>query len=136
MELLSNPKTEFLLDASLESLHTQSVAWMNELIFWSDEMTFFYQMLHHKKLSAAFPSSQVATIDKELVRLNGEKLDKVKTGVASHERLLASVYKSSSLADEQVYREAHRKLLVDMQALNQDIRTFKKKFFAFVENEV
>jgi hypothetical protein len=31
--------------------------------------------------------------------------------VTSHERLLASVCKSVSLADEQVHREAHRKLL-------------------------
>jgi hypothetical protein len=130
---LNYPKTDYLLDASLESLHAQSIEWLNELEFWSDEMTFFYRMLHHKKLSKTFPTSQVAEIDKQIVWLNGEALNKVKTGVSSHERLLAAAYKSSSLAEEQVYREAHRKLRNDMSALDNVIRAFKKKLFSFIE---
>lgn len=133
MELLNYPKTDYLLDASLETLHAQSVEWLNELGFWSDEMTFFYRLLRHKSASKAFRTSQLAEVEKELVKLNGEQLDKVKTGVVSHEHLLAAAYKTSSLPDERTYREAHRKLLGDMHALHQNIRDFKKKLFSFVE---
>lgn len=134
MELLNYPNTDYLLDASLESLHAQSVEWLNELGFWRDEMTFFYHMLRNKRFAKAFPALEMAEIEKELVKLNGEQLDKVKTGVASHERLLAAVYKSASLPAETVYRESHRILLSDMHALNDGIRNFKKKLFSFLEN--
>ena len=133
MELLNYPKTDYLLDAALESLHAQSVEWLNELAFRSDEMTFFYHILRHKSLSTAFPASQVAEIEKELVRLNGDELDKLKMMVVSHERSLAAIFKTASLADEQVYRETHKKLLGDLLALHQDIRNFKKKLFSIIE---
>lgn len=136
MELLSYPKTDYLLDATLESLHAESVEWLNELAFWGDEMSFFYRLLHHKRFSKSFPTSEIAEIEKALVKLNVEELDKMKTDVASHERLLSSVYKSATLSDDRGYREAHRKLLRDMHALQEDIRKFKKSVFSFVEKQV
>ncbi len=78
MELLSYSKTDYLLDATLESLHKESVAWVNELEFWADEMAFFYKLLHNHKLSSVFPSAEVGEIDKALVKLSGESLEKMK----------------------------------------------------------
>jgi hypothetical protein len=46
MKLLSNPKTEYLLDASFEYLHNESLEWLNEMDFWRDEMAFFQKLLH------------------------------------------------------------------------------------------
>lgn len=132
MELLNYPKNEYLLDAPLDALHAESVAWLKELGFWADEVSFFYKLLHHHKLSDSFPSDQVAEIDKELVKFNGEKLNRVKSGVASHEHLLASLFKSSSMADEQVYRETHRKLSIEVHSLYEDIRAFRQKIFSFI----
>ena len=131
MELLKYPKTEYLLDASLGTLHEESLAWLKELAFWAEEISFFYKLVHTKKFSGVFPSPDVAEIDQELVRLHGEKLEKLRSGVASHEQLLASVYRSASLAEEQVYREAHKKLLSEIFAMHEEIRTFKRKLFSF-----
>lgn len=72
MELLSPSKTEYLLDVPLEALHAETLAWLDELGFWADEMSFFYKLLHHNKFSNAFPSEQVADIDKELIDLASE----------------------------------------------------------------
>jgi hypothetical protein len=133
MELLSYPKTDYLLEGSLESFHGESMAWLNELAFWSDELAFYYKLLHKNKSKEAFPSRELAEIEKELVKLSSEKIDKVKLVVASHERSLSSVMKSTSLSEEHSYRDAHLKLLGDMHNLHLDIRTFKKNIFAFVQ---
>lgn len=136
MELLSYSKTDYLLNASLESLHKESVTWLEELHFWADEMSFFYKLLHNQRFSNAFPPSDVAEIDKVLIKLNGESLDKVRNDLSKHERQLAVIFKSASLAEEQSYRNSHRKLLGDMQDLLSNIRTFKQKVFSFAEKEV
>lgn len=136
MELLSHPRTDYLLDATLESLHKESIAWLKELHFWADEISFFYKILHNHKLSNAFPSADMAEIDKALVKLNGEGVEKVRNDLSRHERQLAAIFKFSSFAEEQSYRDSHRKLLGDMQDLLSNIRISKQKVFSFVEKQV
>jgi hypothetical protein len=41
MELLTSQKMEYLLDASLQALHAESLEWIQEIDFWKDEMIFF-----------------------------------------------------------------------------------------------
>jgi hypothetical protein len=129
MELLAIPKTEYLLDASLESLHQESQEWIREIEFWDDELTFFYKLLRQKESKRSFPPEDLAVIEKELVRINAEKMEPVRNGVLSHERLLSSVARSESLNEERVYREAHRRLLMEVLGLYGTIREFKKRVF-------
>lgn len=131
MELLTYPKNEYLLDASLESLHAESSAWLKELDFWNDELAFFYKILHHKEIRNAFPAEEVAGMDQQLIRISSEEMVRVRSGVESHERLLISALKSGSMAEEQVYRETHRKLHREVYELGSMIRSFKKDVFAF-----
>jgi hypothetical protein len=133
MELLSNAKTDYLLEATLESLHAESIIWSNEIAFWRDELTFFVRLLGRKEFSKPFPSETAAQMERELIRLNADRLDKIKVGLESHERLLSSAIKSGSISDEQVYRQSHRRILLDMLALQGEIRNFKKALFSFVE---
>lgn len=132
MELLNYPSTDYLLDATLESLHTQSIAWLKELDFWGDEMSFFYHLLQGQKKSQPFPAAEIAQMEKELVRLNGDELDKLRSRVGSHERNLSQVYRSTSTGEEQRYRDSHKKLLTEMYHLHEDIRKFKRNVFSFV----
>lgn len=136
MELLTRLKTEYLLDVPLEALHAETLAWLNELGFWVDEMSFFYKLIHHDKFSSAFPSEQVADIEKELISLKSEKLDRLRAGIASHERLLASLFNPPSSADDQTYRDNHRRLHTDMFILQEEIRRFKQRIFSFYENDL
>lgn len=131
MELLTNSKTEYLLDVPLEVLHAETLAWIKELHFWANEVSFFYRLLHHNEVSNVFPSEQLADIDKELVKLNGERLDPIRAGMASHERMLASLFNPPSVADEQAYRENHRRLNLDMYILHQEIRQLKQRVCSF-----
>lgn len=131
MELLTNSKTEYLVDVPLEALHAETLAWLKELGCWADEMSFFYRLLHHNKFSNAFPSEQLAHIDRELLMLNGERLDRIRIDMANHERMLASLFNPPSVTDEQAYRENHRRLHVDMYILHEEIRQFKQTIFSF-----
>ncbi|MEX1241084.1 MAG: hypothetical protein WEB30_15275 [Cyclobacteriaceae bacterium] len=131
MELLTHRKNDYLLDASFDTLHGESKDWLKELEFWSDEMAFFYKLLHKKGPGEAFPAKDLAAIEKALIRINGEVLDRVRTGVLSHERLLSSILKSTSMTEEHVYRETHRRLHAEMYNLNALIRSFKKDVFEF-----
>lgn len=131
MELLTYPKTEYLLEASLESLHQESQEWLKEIAFWSDEMSFFFTLLHRKEVREVFPSKELVTLEKELIRIHGDKLDTARSLVQSHERTLASVLKTTSLQDEESYRNAHRKLLIEIYDLQSLIKNFKKAVFDF-----
>lgn len=132
MELLSNPKTKYLLDASLEFLHAESLEWLKEIDFWQDEIAFFYKLLHKKEPKNSFPREALASMEKKLVDINSDKLDKVRSEIQSHERSLAAVLKTTSLQEEENYREIHRKLLRVLYEINVLIRNFKKDVFSFV----
>lgn len=134
MELLVHPKPEYLLDASLESLHAESTDWLNEIDFWRDEMAFFYKLLHRKETRDAFPSETLAAMEKELVSITGDKLDQLRDHVIRHERSLADLLRTTSLLQEEGYRETHRWLHRDMSALNVMIRAFKKNVYSFAAN--
>lgn len=131
MELLTFPKNEYLLDASLEDLHAQSQEWIKEIDFWNDEISFFYKLLHKKETKNVFPARELAEIEKTLIRINSEDMLRLRDEVLNHERLLSILIRSTSLSEEQVYREAHRRLYRDMYKLNDLIRAFKKSVFSF-----
>jgi hypothetical protein len=132
MKLLSNPKTEYLLDASLEYLHNESLEWLNEMDFWRDEMAFFQKLLHKEGLKDAFPSERLAALDKQLIGIITNKLEKIMNEVRDHERSLAALIKTTSFQKEENYRHMHRQLLWDIWDIHTAIRNFKKDVFAFV----
>jgi hypothetical protein len=132
MDLLSKPKTEYLLDASLEFLHGESLEWLKEMEFWQDEMAFFYKLLHKEGLKEAFPSKELAAIDQEQVGITSDKLDKALNEVRSHERSLAALIKTTSFEEEENYRHIHRQLLHDITDIYVLIRNFKTAVFTFV----
>jgi hypothetical protein len=133
MELLIYPKTDYLLDASLESLHAESQAWLQNIDFWTDEMAFFYKLLHKKELIETYPSRELAAIEKELIKVYGERLEKARTEIQSHERLLGALVKSTSFVEDENYREKHRKLVLEIFDIQVLIRSFKKKVFDFIK---
>ena len=133
MELLMNPKTDYLLEASLESLHVESMEWLKEIDFWSDEMAFFYRLLRSNQSNKAFPTAELAAVEMELVSLTSESVDKLKNDVQNHERSLATIIRNTSISEEERYRETHRKLLMDIHDTHKLIRAFKREVFSFVK---
>jgi len=134
MKTLMSANTDYILAASLESLHAESMNWRSDLAFWGDELVFFYKLLKAKELGRTFPPLELADAEKELMELNSHWLVKMRNDVDNHEKQLAIVLNPPlSLADEEVFRETHGKLLLEMIELENQIRSFKRKLFRSVE---
>lgn len=133
MELLLNAKTNYLLSVSLDQLHLESQEWIKEVAFWKDEMSFFYKLLHSKLSSAAFPGEALAAMEKELVHINADVLTKMDEKLRDHERSLAAIVKSTSLQDEERYRENHKEIFMRMHDALRLIRSIKREVFSFVQ---
>ena len=132
MELLTNHGTEYLLAASLEQLHHESQEWIKEVDFWKDEMSFFYKVLHSKVSSRSYPSEALAAMEKNLVRISAEVLDPMTNTLKTHEQYLATIVNTTSLQDEESYRERHKSLGAQVLDAYQEIRSFKKDILSFM----
>lgn len=133
MEILTNNGTEYLLAASLEQLHHESKDWVKEVDFWKDEMSFFYKLLHSKTPPKSFPGKALASVDEKLVRINADLLDPLTHALRTHEQSLAMMVKTTSLQDEDSYRERHKSLLAQMQDAQHLIRSLKRYVFSFMQ---
>ena len=133
MELLMYPKTDYLLNTSLESLHAESREWLREIDFWKDEMAFFYNLIHEKSKGKAFPQAEAAAFERELLEVNTNKLDSLRNQVRSHEQALSTLFTATVLQEEEKYRETHRKLLQEMYDCHLVIRNFKKNIFSYIQ---
>lgn len=132
MELLGNPKTTYLLDASLETLHSESREWLNEIAFWNEEMAFFYKLIHLREPHIAFPTAGLADLEKKLIQITSEQLGKLKAAVEGHEHILGMLIRNNSFGEEREYRDAHRSLLGQVHEQQGIIKDFKKNVFSFI----
>jgi hypothetical protein len=133
MELINSSASGYLPETSLENLHIDSREWLNEINFWTEEMSCFYKLLHKTISSTGFPPKELAGIEREIIRINSEDLIKLKNQVERHERELSMVLKNTSTTQEMEYRQRHQRLINDMYALHGTIRKFKKALFALVK---
>lgn len=133
MELISIAKTDHLLNASLESLHTDSREWLSEIDFWNEEMSFFYKLMHRREPHISFPTANLASVEKEMIQITSEDLCRLKSEVESHERSLSALVKNNSFGEEQEYRDRHKNLLRDMYNIQVRIKKFKSSVFSFVK---
>lgn len=132
MELLSYPKTEYLLFASLESLHAESLEWRSEVQFWQEELAFLYKILRKQWSSSPFPSAEIAALEKRLIDITSNDLLKAKEEVESHEKFLSSLIKNNSMVNEDTYRKKHSEILTNMHSLKEIIKSYKRHLFEFI----
>jgi hypothetical protein len=132
MDLLINPQTSYLLQADLASLHKESQSWLSEIEFWEDELAFFYTLLHGKVSRHAFPTEEIASLDKRLVSINSDMLGTIKEQALNHERFLALVMQTTSMQEESNYRDVHQQLRVKMIDVHAAIKNFKKEVYASI----
>lgn len=133
MEIINNVETEYLIDASLESLHDESCVWISQIDFWNEEISFFYKLIHLKERRPSLPGAELASLDKQLIKLE-ENLGQVKSKVQHQERMLSVAIRNIPMEEEQEYRERHRNLLMEMHSTRDLIRAFKRDAFFLVSS--
>jgi hypothetical protein len=95
-------------------------------------MTFFYKILCKPEIKQVLPPRELENLDQEMIRISAENLGKMTINIRQHERELQQAISVVLVGEEQLYRDTHRILLIEMNHLFQQIREFKKKVFAFV----
>lgn len=132
MDLLINPRTSYVIQTDLASLHQESQAWLSELAFWEDELSFLHKLLHSKLSRQAYPTDEIAELDKSLITINSDKIEAIKTRVLHHERSLPSILEITSMKEEDKYRKIHRELHHKMIELYSIVKEFKVAVYAFI----
>lgn len=135
MKLLTPTKKNYLLDAGIEILHEQSNEWLSEIAFWYDEVAFLYSLVVKKTLKSV-PLTAKSIIEKtesELTKLTGGELDTLKTSIEQHEKFLSSIMERNDISNEELYRDKHHQLTLEIADFERRFKSLKKDVFKLVE---
>ena len=130
MKTIPLANAEHLLSASLESLHAETVNWIEEIAFWRDETAFLYSLELKDTLKSVPVGEKVSIrkIENELVRLAGGDLDLLENEVELHQVSLYGLLTNIS-NNEEAYRETHTALAAKIMQAEKRIRTLKSEIF-------
>lgn len=134
MELLPNSNTGYLLNVSLESLHVESLEWLNEIEFLKDEIAFYYKLIYIRELKQDLPIDKVTSVENQLVYINNNKLKKLKNELLYHEQELAQLFKLNPVPDEESYRIKHKLLRNKMLCIKEMAKNMKKDLFKLINS--
>ena len=118
---------------ALESLHAEAMEWKSDVLFWQEEMSFFYKLLHKRFSQSAIPSIELAMLEKELIDISSVDLLNVKQDVEDHEAYLAQLMRDSMLQPQDSYREQHKEILKKIHVVLGRIKDYKTKLFSIVK---
>lgn len=134
MDILSFPKTEYLLHTSIRLLQAESLDWLEGISFWKEELAFFSSFLAKKKLDKAFQIGEVRELEKELEHIASTKLDTLKNEIETHNASLTAFLLSTLKADDEGNRIRHRFMLKEMNNMHCLIRNFIRNVYFLIKN--
>ena len=129
----TNVKNVFLLGASLEVLHQESLEWLDIVEFWKDEVVFFKKLLGKKQPSDE-DREMYANLVSTLGDISMELLNELEEDIRQHERLLAKLMEEDKGVSDGEYRESHQRLKNRIEKINSSLKAFKKQLFSFVKS--
>ena len=130
MELLTAVKEKYLLEASLEDLHQESLSWLNTVSFWEDENKFYKNLLNNKLFQNVSQKDKL-NINTLLDNIIGNKLITFKSEISLHERNLDTLLISNIGNDD--YRRKHKSLLQKFIEFDQGMREIKSGVFELLK---
>lgn len=130
-----NIKTQYLLEASLETLHFETKEWIEEIRFWYDELRILIELVDrkiaHNNLEDQMHKDLLLNVTSMVNRLNDQNLK----DVLDHERYLASLFLLKDKVNDGAYRERHKKIAQDMIKLKINVRSLRKQVLDFLERK-
>lgn len=137
MELLSSPKTTYLLEADLEVLHEESHEWLNEINYWRDEIAFFYTLMVKKagKNFSLENKSELIYLQNEILHISRKEFSDLEATISQHENYLDFLLQNNSLGDERIFREKHKIISFQIRTFDTRIRKLKMGIFNLIKNK-
>ena len=130
--LISNPKAQFLLGASLEVLHFESKEWLSAIAFWKDEIKFLDTLIKQKE-SSKKSNADFADMLKDLDTIHLNLFEDLEDSILKHELLLSQIERAEKGVSDFDYREKHRQLKTRITVFETDFKTFKRIVFNYVK---
>ena len=134
MKTLKPSTSEYLLSAGIETLHQQTMEWLEDVAFWRDEAAFLYS-LEISKTMKEIPVKAKDKLDKlnnELIQIASDDIDNLYNKIEAHEAYLDQLI-TSKREDEETYREKHEELASEVIKLGARLRALKKDIFDIVK---
>lgn len=131
--LISNPKTQFLLGASLDILHHESTEWLGNIAFWKDELKFFDKLLKKKNPIEENKYTYLNMLEL-LEKIHGDFINQLEIDVKEHENMLAKLEQNKAGQSDWDYREKHRQIKNRIEIMTNEFRSFKRVIFEYVKN--
>ncbi len=134
MKLLTLPTSEYLLDIGLEEIHIQSREWLNKVLFWKDEVDFFYKVVEDKKkqLISIPVQNNIWHIEKDMALHFGNKLSELQNSVRDHENYLKTLIINNG-NDEESYRDVHKNIAIKLLNFEMHFLIIKKNIHEMIE---
>ncbi|MCX2738996.1 hypothetical protein [Pontibacter anaerobius] len=133
MKSLSPVNTNYLLEVSLEQLHSESTTWLSQIDFWRVELGFFQRLL--ERVAARMPTEEdkkrIDHFQNLIFYFKGELLDELRHNVREHEQYLGYQLDQRAPFNEQIYRQVHKKYEAKMDAFERDYRDYKRDLYRF-----
>jgi len=123
MKSLTQPPKTYILEASLETLHEQSVNWLNTIKLWEDEGQFYLDFLENK-LFNQITSEDKSRIEEILHEVIGNNTEAFKTELSVHERELNRIIEGE--LDARDFRLRHTGMVHRFVEFETQLKLFKK----------
>ncbi|MBC7486125.1 MAG: nitroreductase family protein [Cytophagaceae bacterium] len=125
MKSIISHTSDYPLKNSLETLHHESMEWLNEIAFWEDEIDLLYMISMKVKMDhiTTHIKDQVVKTERKLVsKIAGNEMNDLQGAVTNHEHIIQKGY-----TDEQNYREQHSKLHIRFKQYEKELKQIKQE---------
>jgi hypothetical protein len=138
MNTLSPVTSPYLLEDSIEDLHGETQDWLTGIRAWQQEVVFYQLLLN--KIWGRLISADVRQPLKQYQALLSGPMTQILTShqedFEEHERYLVDLRRNTGQANDQSYRQVHKKYSLQLKSLAKDIRQLKKELFGFIESAI
>jgi nitroreductase len=124
------PTAEHTLEEAIESLHQQSVKWLNQVSFWKEESRFFNDFISNM-LSPSVNIKDMMVITEKQIK--PEEFDLLHKDISVHEKVLEFIILTNKNKDDHDYRASHKQLSTRFNSMEEKINALKKSIFELVK---
>ena len=128
-----NPRTTVLLGAGLEVLHFQSREWLEKIEFWKDEVQFFENLLNSRTFDHGQHDLKALLVNLDAIHEN--LFEDIEENIRQHEKALSGLLKGEKGLSDADFRRKHQKLMLRMERIEKDFRSFKTIVFDYVKQQ-
>lgn len=128
------PTGKYILQPSLQEMHSTSLQWLSALELWKKEVGFFQKLLdrHTEQITDANVKKQVDHFQHLITYYGGELISRLRKRLHQHEGSLARMLREMDESDTQYFHE-HQGIMDELSSFQKTFYQFKHDFIEFIE---